>query len=442
MLYAVAFLHTTVQERRKFGPLGWNIPYEFNAADFNASVQFVQNHLDDMDIKRGVSWTTIRYMLGEVQYGGRVTDDFDKRLLNTFTRVWFGEQMFSPNFCFYKGYTIPKCNKTTEYLDFVSNLPATDSPEAFGLHPNADITYQSTTAKRVLDTILQIQPKDASSGGGETRESVVFRLCDDMMDRLPQDFAAFEVKERLQKMGPLLPMNIFLRQEIDRIQKVITLVRETLIDLKLAIDGSIIMSETLREAVDSMYNGKVPGFWEKISWPSSALGFWFTELVDRYSQFHSWCFDGRPNVFWMTGFFNPVGFLTAMRQEVARTHKGWALDTVVIHNDVTRYLKDDITQPPAEGVYVWGLYIEGAGWDRRGCKLVEPKPKVLFETMPVIHIYAINSMTGRDPRMYESPIYKKPGRTDLNYIAAVQLRTNQNPDHWILRGVALLCDIK
>ena len=110
------------------------------------------------------------------------------------------------------------------------------------------------------------------------------------------------------------PLNIFLRQEIDRIQKVITIVRRTLIDLKLAIDGTIIMNEHLRNALDFIYDAKIPYVWEKISWESSTLGFWFTELIERNNQFRKWCFEEKPLCYWMTGFFNAQGFLTAMRQ--------------------------------------------------------------------------------------------------------------------------------
>jgi len=442
MLFAVAFLHTVVQERRKFGPLGWNIPYEFNSSDFTSSVQFVQNHLDDMDAKKGVSWTTVRYMLGEVQYGGRVTDDFDKRLLNTFCRVWFHENMFLDSFKFYQGYSIPKCSALNDFRSHIDLLPMVDSPEALGLHPNADITYQTKTAVDVLDTIMNIQPKDSASGGGETRESVVARQATEMLEKLPEDYVSHEVRASLTKMGALMPMNIFLRQEVDRMQRVISAVRSTLIDLKLAIDGTIIMSENLRDALDNIFDARVPGLWRKISWDSTTLGFWFTELVERNTQFANWLFKGRPTNFWMTGFFNPQGFLTAMRQEITRAHKGWALDSVVLANDVTKMMKEDIAAPPQEGVYIHGLFLDGAGWDRRNCKLIEPQPKVLFTPLPVVHVYAVNSVVSKDPKLYECPVYKKPRRTDLTYIFCLQLKTAQNPDHWTLRGVALLCDVK
>ncbi|CAH8651359.1 unnamed protein product [Schistosoma margrebowiei] len=450
MIYAISFLHTTVQERRKFGSLGWNIAYEFNTSDLNASLQFVQNHLDDMDPKLGIDWKCVTYMLGEIQYGGRVTDDFDNRLLNTYCKLWFNENLFNSEFEFAPGYKIPHVQKLSEFINAINEIPLYDSPQAFGLHENVNITYQSKKAKVILDCILNVQPKDANTGALETREDVVRRMAMDMLDKLPPNYIQFEVNERLNQMGALQPMNIFLRQELNRIQKLLTIMRENLVDLKLAIDGTIVMSEQLRQALDCMYDARIPNQWKKLSWESSTLGFWFTELIERNHQFYEWLYNGRPVCFWMTGFFNPQGFLTAIRQEVTRSHKGWALDTVTLWNEVTRFMKDDIQRPPTEGAYIHGLFLEGAEFDQKNLRLTESKPKILYQPMPVIHIQAMDISKDKEiskemlKNFYVCPVYKKPCRTNLTYVTSLYLRCppNKSVDHWVLRGVALLCDIR
>ncbi|XP_063774922.1 dynein axonemal heavy chain 8 [Pseudophryne corroboree] len=441
LLYTVAFLHSAVQERRKFGPIGWSIPYEFNSADFEASVQFILNHVDECDIKKGVSWSNVRYMIGEVMYGGRVSDDYDKRLLTCFVRMWFSEKMFDPTFCFNTGYKIPQCTTVEQYLDYVQSLPVLDTPEAFGLHPNADIICQNNMAAEVLDTIARVQPTE-SGRVGERHEAAVYQILQDMLDKLPPDYIPHEVEAQLQKMGALNPMNIFLHQEIKRMQKVIAIVRSSLTELKLAIDGAIVMSENLREALDNLYNARIPKVWIKASWDSATLGLWFSELLERNSQFRSWVYEGRPNVFWMTGFFNPQGFLTAVRQEETRAHKGWTLETVTMQNEVLKLVKEEITVSPAEGIYIHGLFLDGAGWDKRNSKLIESTPKVLYTMLPVVHIFAVNAPSVKRPMLYKCPVYKSPVRTDVTYVTVIYLRTSQPADHWTLRGVALLCNIK
>lgn len=68
--------------------------------------------------------------------------------------------------------------------------------------------------------------------------------------------------------------------------------------------------QNLRDALDNLFDARVPKRWIRFSWQSSTIGFWFTELLERNAQFFSWVFQGRPNLFWMTGFFNPQGKFT------------------------------------------------------------------------------------------------------------------------------------
>lgn len=94
-MFTTCFLHSVVQERRKFGPLGFCIPYEFNNSDLEASLMYIDKHLTQCaSLNIGYSWKAIQYMVTEVQYGGRITDDLDRELFNTYGQLWLNDNIF------------------------------------------------------------------------------------------------------------------------------------------------------------------------------------------------------------------------------------------------------------------------------------------------------------------------------------------------------------
>ena len=88
-----------------------------------------------------------------------------------------------------------------------------------------------------MDTILSVQPKESSGGKpGETREAIVYKIAEDMLRKLPRDYVPHEIKEALIRLGGLLPMNIFLRQEIDRMQKILSIGMQCCYSFKSVIE--------------------------------------------------------------------------------------------------------------------------------------------------------------------------------------------------------------
>jgi dynein heavy chain len=479
LVFGLCFLHSTVQERRKFGPVGWCIPYEFNTFDLEASLTFLEKHCF---ANAGLSWPTVRYMICQVQYGGRITDDQDRILFETFGKLWLNPEVFKEDFTFSTAgafkYQVPSCDNIDGYRKYIAEFPSHDNPEIFGLHSNADLTFGSHEATYILNTIAETQPKEAGAkAGGKTREEIVYERAEELLQIIPRSYVDEEVRDSIRKrsklenefvLGPQdssvdlkkidgfsIPLNIFLYQEISRLNRTINNVRQTLQDLKSAINGEIIMTPELQLALNFVFNEKPPKHWYvdasgmEIAWYLPSLALWFGGLIDREKQLTQWLNTTRPVTYWLTGFFNPQGFLTATRQEITRRHTAerWALDDVVLVSQVTENVDvRKIKYPPQEGVYIHGLYLEGASWDRREGKLVESHPKELFTPLPVMLVTAVTSKQAEkqyaareDNRWFDCPVYRDPKRTGRSYVFTVKLKTNVDPDHWTLRGVALLC---
>lgn len=460
LVFNMCFLHAVVQERRKFGPLGWNIPYEYNSGDLRACILFLERHL----YSGNINWITVQYMVSEVQYGGKITDDMDRRLFNTYAKKWVRKTVLDDDFRYDPlnpiqeipnnfEYKIFDAAEIEAYRNYASSLPEIDSPEIFGLHPNADLTFRVKEVKGFLSNLSDTQPKQAGGSGGQSLDSFIMEKSSELLGKLPADYEEDDYIRKIRQLGGLQkPLNIFLFQEIQRLQQVIKTVRHVLTQMQLAIKGEVVLTSELQESMANLFEAKVPQSWlrtpggDEFSWLLPNLGMWVTSFFQRDDQIRGWLEKQPPNSYWMTGFFNPQGFLTAMKQEVTRAHKkeGWALDNVEYYSETTDYVDaDSVREPPDEGVYVHGLFMEGARWDRKEHSIVESEAKQLFAPMPVIMITAEKSSTAAaraSGQLYETPVYRYPTRTDFFLVLTIRLPTrNYKPDHWILRGVALLC---
>jgi dynein heavy chain len=175
IVFTVCFMHSIILERRKFGPLGFTVPYEFNYGDMLASLTFIEKHMNACFAnQQKESWKAIRYITCEVQYGGRITDNMDREMFSTYGDLWLDDPIFKPGYNFNPNsefaYKIPETTEHAKFLEHVSTLPSNDSPAIFGLNNLADLTFRLNESAALINTLVDVQPKDSGSGGGLSRE--------------------------------------------------------------------------------------------------------------------------------------------------------------------------------------------------------------------------------------------------------------------------------
>ena len=557
LIFGVAFFYSSLLERKRFGSVAYNNPYEFSIPDLEISRKFIRQYLVDSaaalqltesavgtsnilgqssgqsflkSLSDAVPYQTLQYMVGVIAFGGRVTDSLDQRCINAILSCIINPELFTdkPELFLEEGregklspsgkaYRAPNPEmslaSTIEWL--THEFPIEASPSLFGLHANAELTYQLSEANLIVDSVLSMSPKEADvaieneerkkriesaktqkktqieteggaseegqekeaqSGGDDESMSPadkqVLKFASSLFERIPADLLPnnIHIPPRISVIsnGKAVkmpsPLYAVLKQESERYNKLLSLVRIAFQDVGKAIKGLAIMSPQLEDVYQCILLNKIPRMITDVCYPTlKPLSSWIVDLIERVKFMADWIELNReegvdyrdddfrwqikgyvPKTFWIGAFFFPHGLLTAELQHYSRI-EGIPIDALVISTTVLTSAEVDAMVAPDRndhGLIITGLYVESAQWDSEAKRLTEPIYGQMITSLGPVW-FAPCTELDKDG-MYAMPLYTTTLRygvlsttgTSTNYVLNMHLPTDENPRHWILRGAA------
>ena len=446
ILFALVYHHSVLIERRKFGPIGWNVGYPFNKGDLKACVEVLFNYLE---ANSTVPWVDLRYVFGEIMYGGHITDNIDRRLESTYLQEYLKPEMLDVDLEIAPGFTQPPVLDYEEYHAYIDDNMPPESPYLYGLHPNAEIDYLTNTSQRLFTEVLGMIGGSSGGGGGKSKDEIIKDNLEECLDKLPELFNMYEMSQRVPLEERTPYVNVAL-QECNRMNRLLAAIKKGLREVRLGLKGELTVTPGMEAIENALFFDTVPPGWGVIMGPSTKpLAGWYIDLLTRVQCLEAWTGDitALPASIWLGGLFNPQAFLTAIGQQTARKNE-WPLDKVALTIDVTKkYNKDDFQSAPREGAYLYGLYMAGARWCTQTGLIQEARLKELCPPMPVIFCKAI-PLDKQDLRgTYSCPTFKTVERGRAKESVAVglcpgfvwffNLKTKAHPNKWTLAGCAM-----
>lgn len=537
LLFSLSFFHSVLIERKKFANLGWNVRYDFNESDFRVCAKMIAHILDTnaggaaVDMKDAAAaaaaaggavastaaaaggaapapapaaatvfnadalpWDAIRYLVERANYGGRVTNVCDERLLAAYAVQYFCSDVIHNSVRYSltplnEVYFVPNDTDSRDievYRKYIASWPKADLEQAeiFGQHPNADIASQLTATKTLLSTMLNLQPRvssaagpilstaassggatsssvdvkvpSAGSGGGgiggsssggneKSREDIVLDTLGQLRQLVPPEIDLKAVRKIQEAKQEKTPLTIVLYQEIDRYNQLLRLLHSSMTDLHRATRGDILRSPELDAMFEAIFQSRVPEQWHCVYPSTKPLGAWVRDLSIRVSQLRKWGEDAQPKVFLLSGFTLPLSFLTALLQQSSRKNQQ-SFENLTFEFIVMTLTEQALNAQPKDGAYIKGLWLEGARWDVESGTLAEPLAMELFSPMPIIQFKPVekDKKKSSSKGIYKCPLYLYPVRAGTvdrsSFLMDVDLKAGQRGDglFWSKRGTALL----
>ena len=453
----LAWFHAVVQERLRYAPLGWSKKYEFNDADLRSAFDTVDTWINTAAKGRSnlppnkIPWAALRTLLSQSIYGGKIDNEIDQRLLDSFVNQVFTEKSFDHDFKFVEGeegFSGPEGNTREQMMQWVAELPTKQSPLWLGLPSHAEKVLLASRAQLLAVNMLKLQrsedddeaPSKASSEQTSSLEIPPWMRAlavnaAQWLAALPNSIV--ELKRTPERIKD--PLFRFFEREIKTGQSLLTLIRHDLDDVIAACNGQLKQTNHIRQLLSTLSRGIVFNGWLTAYKVPSGLTVnqWIADLALRIKQLQNLSEaigankDFHSLRVWMGGLFVPEAFITATRQAVAQAHS-WPLEQLVLRLEARA--DGDNSAVDDCSFIVTGLRVEGAEIHGDSVK----QSSVISFAVPLTVLKWTKGDDRNKALLVELPMYLNSARAMLIFTVNLQSSGGIAPQVYYQRGVCMV----
>jgi len=464
LYFMLAWFHAVTQERLRYAPLGWSKMFEFGDTDKRCALETIDYWVESIAQGRDnvnpekIPWEAIRTLLGQSVYGGRIDNDFDQRLLDSFLLQWLQAKCYDLEFTLVEfenangeseKLIAPEGSTKRDLISWAQKLPENENPAWLGLPSNSEVLLLINQSKRLVARFLKMQSiqlddsyagtDDAAQAAQGTRPQWAITLAkfvETWKALLPTELKSLE-RTAKSISDPLFR---FFEREVQIGQKLLKKIIFDLDTLAQVANGEQKQTNYLRSLMSSIDKALIPDSWRLYSVSdATSLSAWLVDFTKRIQQLQSIQKSKEyGSKVWMGGLFNAEAFMTATRQAAARAHS-WSLENLELTAQVLTS-EEFPSDADSTSFIVRGLVLEAAAWDSDAQELCVTSD-MSFKMPAVLFSWKLidpDQPESAEHRAINVPVYLNEMRLELLFAVRINGPLSVLPPVWYQRGVALL----
>ena len=360
MVYKLVLNHSRIQTRQHlFKPRGWQHGFELSQEDLSISIQSALTNQGNIE--------GCQYLIAKCFYGGHVISQFDQNVIDDFISNLYQSDEYIGD-----GEGLASFNDVLKSVAENDKLTIDATHKFVAMKENSDDLLRKMQMQHILEQLELILPPKKSMVKPAASRNVQLKMVSALANQIPSELNHSHVDPSKSAL------NCCLINECNRYNQLVKTIKASLHQLVDVLKGLRSTNQKCNETLHDLTNDKVPQHW--LHYPSMKnLEKFLQDLHERVEFFRHWISNEKtPKTIFVEHFFDFKCFLNCLKLD--------SFDDSCFNVDIECNFVNHIDEN-AEGIFVDGLFLDGANWSTDKRTIVETSSKSLINQVPMVNSF-------------------------------------------------------